>query len=222
MIEEIIRHELPIQVVEDRGEACYAVVPLHLSVRKLPVVAKVDVNRMEDARETVMRWYNEDMEYYLDVLGSDKNEMHWLEGYERFNLDWRLGFVQGKAGFLTLTWSENGTVHLMKYLRFPMFLYNQVDENGDYYSYMPFRENKEAELIGKQSDDGEIVYFTPEKMLKYGNKSRLAGFHPESGSVEVVSRCLMSDYKDNFAHALLLRNFGVFYLNRLLEFAKGQ
>jgi len=57
---------------------------------------------------------------------------------------------------------------------------------------------------------------SPEKMLKYGKKSDMTTFDMESGLVEVIGNAFCSDYHENMARALLLRDFAVFYLNKLL------
>ena len=220
MIEELIRHELPIQSIVERHQDCYAIVPIHLSVLNLPDIVKADLRMIEGAKETVAKWYNEDMEYYLDVLGSQRKHTFHLKGYEKFDESWRLDAIPGKGGFLTLRWQEKNAQHILQYLRIPLILYNQTDENRQFYNYETFRKKREVEIFYKHIHDSEVVYFTPEKMLKYGKKSRLTGFKPKSGIIEVSSRCLISNYTPNFAHALLLRDFGMFYHNRLLEAAQ--
>jgi hypothetical protein len=222
MIEEIIRHELPIQCVKERNHACYAIVPIHLSVRSLPSIVKVDQRMIEGAKQTVAKWYNEDMEYYLDILGDQRKELPHLKGYERFNWAWHLDTIPGRGGFPRLRWIENHTQRSMQYLWFPMVLYNQSDSDGKFLNHATFRANREAEIIYKHIYSPEIVYFNPDKMLQYGGKSRLARFNSEKGIAQVASRCFISNYTQNFAQALLFRAYGVFYHNRLLEFCQGK
>jgi hypothetical protein len=70
-VDELIRQELPIQSVYERGQDCTATVPVHLEILKLPESVRMDLSIIVDAKDAVRDWYNKDMEYYLKILEED-------------------------------------------------------------------------------------------------------------------------------------------------------
>ena len=63
---------------------------------------------------------------------------------------------------------------------------------------------------------------SPEKMRKYGVENSLVKIEPERGIAQAMGFAFCSDNNDNLAKALLLRDFAVFYHNRLLETVKEE
>ena len=57
----------------------------------------------------------------------------------------------------------------------------------------------------------------PVKMRAYGEGTDPVEYAERRGVEEVVGHAFCSDYQENLAKALLLRDFGVGHLNRLLE-----
>ena|SRR3989338_3075872 len=221
MQEELVRQELPIQSIYQREQACTATVPIHLDIMGLPEITRANPSLVANARDVVKPWYNEDMAYYINVLRKDGMELPWLEAYEKFRDDWQL---DGELcnGFLSLSWRENGEVHNMRYNPIPVVLCNQHDEYGEFYTHDSLTKGgRLIEIIYRNVTDPEIVAMDPEKMRKYGSESGIARIREDEGVAEVVGNVFSSDYHMNMAKALLLRNFAVFYMNRLLTIAKG-
>jgi len=73
------------------------------------------------------------------------------------------------------------------------------------------------EIIYRNSTDSEFVLMDPEKMRKYGHETDIARIDEDVGIAEVLGNAFSSDYHMNMAKTLLLRDFAVFYLNRLLD-----
>lgn len=216
MDEKLVRGELPIQSVCQRNEAVTVTVPIHLSLMELPQRTRADLSLIVDARDTVKPWYDRDMEYYLSVLRQDGTEFSWLQGYEKFRDDWQLG-GEPSEGFLSLFWKENGQVHNIKFNPVPVVLRNQHDEFGEFYTPESWRKGGWIEIIYRNVTDPEVVAMSPEKMKKYGKETDLARIDEAKGIAEVVGNAFSSDYHMNMAKTLLLRDFAVFYLNRLLD-----
>ncbi len=220
MDEKLVRGELPIQSIYQRNEDVTATVPVHLAVMDLPHKVRADVSLIADAKDVVKQWYGEDMAYYLDALRKDGIEFPWFRDYERFRDEWQLG-GELSDGFLSLSWKENGEVHKMRYNPVPVILYNQHDESGEFYTPESWRRGGWIEIIYRNVTGPEVVAMNPEKMRRYGIETDIARIDEDRGIAKVVGNAFTSDYHENMAKTLLLRDFAVFYLNRLLDTANG-
>lgn len=216
MGEELDRHELPIQSVIGRDEDCTTTVPIHLSIFGFDEDRRTDLSLIADAREVVKKWYDEDMAYYLDVLRNCGQEIPHLRGYERFKEEWELSAIP-KDGFLSLRWREMELEHVIELCPVPVVLYNQFNGDRRFYTPEDLLNGRLVENIGRNVWDPEVVVMTPEKMRKYGVESEFFRIREEEGVAEVVGKALCSDYHNNMARNLLLRAYGVFYHNRLLD-----
>lgn len=221
MIDKLIRQELPIQSIQERGDACTATVPVHLQIFSLPKEVRANASLVRDAKRVVSEWYNEDMDYYLKRLKEDDINLPWLRGYEKFSESWVLEGKPDENGFLRLSWKEDGKSHHIQYVSAPVVLYNQHTEFGEFCTPEYCRSRGWIEIIYRNIADPEAVNMHPEKMLKYGIKSDITRFHPEKGIAEVVANAFCSDYHKNMAKTLLLRDFAVFYLNELLSMSQN-
>ncbi len=222
MDEKLVRGELPIQSIYQRGEDVTATVPIHLAVMALPEKTRTDIALIADARDAVKPWYDEDMAYYLGVLRKEGMELPWLEAYEKFRDEWQIGGEPDKNGFLSLSWRENGEVHAMKLNPVPIVLCNQHDEFGEFYTPESLTKGgRLIEIIYRNIKGPEIVTMSPDKLRKYGRETDIARIDEDKGLAEVVGSAFTSDYHTNMAKTLLLRDFAVFYLNRLLDKANG-
>jgi len=216
MNEFLDRHELPIQSVNERNQDCTATVPVHLKILGLPKTTRIDRSIIREIGKTVKEWYNEDMRYYLEILAEQGDNLSRLEGYEEFRDDWSLT-TSTDSDFLKLVWRENGKSHEMRYDNTPATLYNQWDEFRQFYSAQKCMESGWIEVIQRSVLDPSVVYMKPKKMLKYGIQTTITKFTPERGMAEVMGTTFSSEYHDNAAIPLLLRNFAVAYLNNLLS-----
>lgn len=221
MDEKLVRGELPIQSIYQRDEAVTATVPIHLAVMDLSQKVRTDVALIADARDFVKSWYDKDMTYYLGVLKEAGMEFPWLEAYERFRDEWELG-GEPSDGFLSLSWREKGKVHGMKFNPVTVVLCNQHNEFGEFYTPESFTKGgRLIEIIYRNVADPEIVAMSPEKLKKYGRETDLIKIDEDRGIAKVVGNAFTSDYHMNMAKTLLLRDFAVFYLNRLFDKANG-
>lgn len=217
--EELIRQELPIQSIYQRGESCTSTVPVHLSILELQPDIRTNCSLIKDARETVKRWYEKDMRYYLGILKKYDINLPWLKNYEEFQDDWTLRGRPDNYGFLELIWKENEKSHSIQYVEIPVVFHNQHNELGEFITPEDCMDRGLVEVIYRNTSNPEQINMSPEKMLKYGKKSEVTNFDLEKGIAEVVGNAFCSDYHDNMAKNLLLRNFAVFYLNQLLSTA---
>ena len=224
MDDALDRHELPIQSITERNEDCTATVPVHLAVMKMQPLVRVDSTLLSgNSLKTVRTWYNEDMEYYLDCLKREGYHLPWLEGYERFRDEWALTGEPDGHGFLQLQWREGEQTHTIRFIKTPVILYNQFNENGKFYTFESGWKSKGlVEYISRSMKDSDTVCMGPEKMRLYGVENEIARIREDKGIAEVMGHAFCSDYHNNMARALLLRDFAVFYLNKLLEIAKNE
>ncbi len=220
MQEELLRQELPIQSIRERGDACTATVPVHLKVLELDGKLRTNPSLIREARPTIINWYNEDMNYYLKVLENENIDLPWLRGYEKFNERWRLDSVPESSGFLKLIWDDLKEIRTIGFIEAPVILYNQHNEFGEFVTPAYYRERGRIEIMYRSMRDPEVVNMVPEKMRRYGVENELASINEERGVAQVCANAFCSDYHDNMAKTLLLRDFAVFYLNRLLIVAQ--
>lgn len=217
MDQALDRHELPIQSIKERNEDCTATVPVHLKILQLSPNIRTNTSLLGGAFDTVRHWYNEDMEYYLRCLSKNGYDLPWLKGYETFNDAWSLEAKADAHGFLSLIWGENGHSHSIAFVPVPVVLYNQHDEHRKFYTAESFLKNRLIENIARSIRDEEVVIISPEKMRAYGIENEIAKIDEAHGVARVMGHAFCSDYHDNMAKTLLLRDFAVFYLNELLE-----
>ncbi len=226
--ERLDRHELPIQAVVDRSPASFqATVPLHMSIfwglrdgsPRLDQVA-YDKGLLKDAYKVVGAWYDEDMDYHLGALEPDERksaERDW-KNYLRFNLDWTLGSSKGTE-VLDLTVRHNGTRDVVAVQPDPIALLNVRKASGEYYGPEMLKGDS-VEIIGKPESVVDFVFLSPEKMLQYGIEVDQFRVDHEVGVARVLSTAFRTDYLTGNAaipRAFLLRNYSVFYANRLLD-----
>ncbi len=221
MEEKLFRGELPIQSIYQKGEACIATVPVHLDVIAMSEKIRTDITLIGDARDNVKKWYDEDMGYYLNLLKADKVEIPWLRGYERFGDEWQVGGKPDENGFLTLFWKNDEETHNIKFNSNPVVLHNRHNEFGSFYTPEFCRANGWIEIMYRNITDPEVMLIEPEKMRRYGKETATNRIDIKKGVAEVVGNTFSSDYHMNMAKTLLLRDFAVFYLNRLLEVSDG-
>ncbi len=225
MDEKLDRRELPIQWIKEfeiKGlDDLTATVPVHLKILQLPIPVRTDKLLLAGAIETIKAWFNEDMAYHLNSLESDGScdprAFSLVREYERFNDNWAFEWLPDNAGFLALTWRDNGRVDRMCFCKTPVVLYNQWDENRQFYTPKYILENNFMEGSTRSLKESQTVFMEPEKMKKYGIESELARIDVERGVAEVQGHAFCSDYQPNMGKALLLRDFAVFYLNKLLD-----
>ena len=176
---------------------------------------------VKGAKKVVSEWYNEDMDYYLQVLKKEGRDLPWLRGYEKFKEEaWGLDGEPDENGFLRLLWKEDGKSHAIQYANAPVILFNEYNESGEFCNPEYCRNRGLVEIFYRSIVDPEAVNMPPEKMLKYGTKSDITRFHLEKGIAEVVAHAFCSDYHRNLAKTLLLRDFSVFYINILLSISQ--
>lgn len=221
MEEQLDRSELPIQSVFQRHEDCTATVPVHLAIMNSAPERRVNNSLIDNARETVAKWYDEDMEYHLGVLKREGYSISRLRGYEKFRDDWSLFGNRGGTGFLDLFWNDGRDVHSILFRDIPVILMNQHNEKDQFLSSEYKKDGRLIEIFYRNVDDPEVLFMNPEKMRSYGIETTIAKIDLDLGIAEVQGNSFCSDYHDNMARTLLLRDFAVFYLNNLLAGLKN-
>jgi hypothetical protein len=222
MIELLDRHEVPIQPVKERGQYIDAVVPVHLGVAALDLEVKMEGLDIDSARSTVIDTYNEDMDNYLMYL-SEQDYDHviaQLRNYWEFNPDWILDAEPSETGtgFLKLVWREDGQTYTLVHDSLPVPYQNRHDEKGSFYLPSYFEERLAFPIVYRRVTDPVFLLMPPEKMRQYGVEVPEANgiiIDPVGGIAEVVGTSFDTDYVDSVAKALVLRNYGVAYLNQL-------
>jgi hypothetical protein len=221
MIEVLDRREIPMQPIRERGDYIDPVVPVHLEIAALDDAIKIGGLDVAAAIKTVTQSYNEDMTSYLGYLGGQGYDLAHLKGFEEFNPDWILDAVPSYTGtgFLDLTWSIDGQLHILRHDSIPVPYQNRKDENGNFYTPKIWEQMSIFPIVYRSVIDPIFLFMEPEKMKQYGVESpELNGIiiDPVGGISEVIGTSFNSDvYLDNLAKALVMRNYGVAYMNQL-------
>lgn len=212
----LIRQELPIQFIEERS-LCTAIVPVHLDILKLSPSIRTDRSLLDGAAANVKQAYNEDMAYHLSVLEKVGIAAPPLRGYEKFKGEWQLGGVPDGTGFLTLNLVADGGLHPIQFIPTPLILHNQhKPKKREFFAPEDVLNGKFTEHFSRIISRPNVVYMHPEKMRHYSVEDALTRIDEENGIAEVTALAFHSYYTD-ISKAILLRDFAVFYLNRLLE-----
>ncbi len=222
--EKLDRKERPIQCMEishnfETISDLYFFVPMHQSILSLPEAVRTDLSLIADAKDVVRTWFNEDMEYYLGILNKSGVTLPWLENYKKFDDKWELG-AQAENDYLTLGWKENGQCHYARLNSSPVILHNRWDESEKFYTPESLLEGQNIEIVYQNSFDLIVVAMSPEKMRKYGVETRTSHILEEEGIAEVSAHVFSNHWPPvhhNMAKSIFLRDYTVFYLNRLLE-----
>ena len=218
MGEFLSRCELPLQAVEEYGDNCQAIVPVHLKILSLPAEVRQDVSFLRKAAEVVRRWYNQDINYHLDVLHATGYDVpNWMDKFGEFQDNWALGAIPEETGFLELQISTGKRRDFIKLCDIPVIFHNQRDEYGEWCCPRYVRDRKWVEVDYRRVGQPDGVNMHPNKMKKYGVETKISKIDEEKGIAEVMGHEFCSDYYDNTAIGFLLRDFGVFYLNHLLR-----
>lgn len=218
MEEKLVRNELLIQSIKEKGYNVISTVPIHLAIMKLPPEGRTNFSLIEEAREVVEPWYNKDITNHIKILREEKIEFLWFDDYGKYQENWELTAKPDDNGFLSLLWKEYGRIHTIKYNSIPVVLSNQHDENGKFYTPKSItKDSKLIEIIYRDLNDSEILVMSPDKLRKYGRETKIAKIDEDKGIAEVLGNVFTSDYHDNMAKTLLLRNYTVFYLNKLFD-----
>jgi len=222
MIELLDRHEVPLQPVEERDQKISAIVPVHLGLTALPAEAKQGGLDVALATRTVAESFNEDMITYIECLIEQGYKIpDNLRGYEEFNPAWMLDAEPSNSGtgFLRLLWRQgDGTTHDLSHDPFPVIYRNQHNELGELYTPGYFEQRRAFPIVYRSVIDPVILLMGPDKIRHYGVEAPGPNgivIDLERGIAEVAGTSFDSKHNDNLARALLLRNYGVAYLNQL-------
>lgn len=226
MIELLDRNEIPIQPLRERNDGIDPIVPVHLGITALSADAKKNGLDLAAAKVTVEEWYNEDMVSYLSYLREQGYDLRHLRGYEEFDVNWTFDaeLSESKTGFLRLIWKEDGQIHKLIHDATPVPYRNLHDENGNFYTPEVFQQKRVFPIIYRHLGDPIFLFMEPDKIKYYGAEVPEVGIiiDPVGGIAEVLGTSFdTEDYIDNFAKALVLRNFGVAYLNQLVAYTEG-
>lgn len=220
-LEALDRHEVPLQEVYERDSDISVSIPVHLSILNLPNELRKDQKLVSDAQDVVRPWFNEDMEYHLECLRKGGYSLRYLKGYEAFDNSWSLAGVDDGNGFLELHWDDKGEDGKISFLGFPSSrFYNQIGPDGQFYVPANSLDGRSVEIIQRSVSAPDTVLMNPERMSQFGTIDELRT-NIERGVVEVFGQAFCPDNylggMNAAAKGFLLRNFAVFYLNRLLE-----
>ena len=161
------------------------------------------------------------MTSYIGYLGKQGYDLAHLRGYEEFNPDWILDAVPSDTGtgFLDLTCRVDGQLHVLQHDSIPVPYQNRKDENGNFYTPKIWEQMSIFPIVYRSVRDPIFLFMEPDKMKRYGVEApELNGviIDPVGGIAEVIGTSFNSDaYLDNLAKALVMRNYGVAYMNQL-------
>jgi len=219
MVEELDRRELPVQAIEEYGQKCHAIVPVHPKILGLPLSVRMDASVIGGLRKIIEEWYNKDIQRHFDILHDSGYDVpEWAYDYDSFKREWQFDGTLNEH-FLDLIWNDGKESHKISYIAIPpSILYNQHNEFGEFCSPAYLERRKWAEVVYRNVGEPDGVYMEPEKMKRYSIQRELT--KEGRGVIEVMTTEFCSEPTPIIARAFLLRDFAVAYLNKLLEIAE--
>jgi hypothetical protein len=219
------RRELPIQIKDDREQACEAVVPVHPGVIELPECIRMDEDIAKAALESARKKFEDDSLAYANALvkqmGQEKRNELGLPGYMTFDKNWRIAFFPYN-GLMGLRWQLNGDgVYDIGFVPAVAISNAIVSKDGQNVSIEEIEMAPNVTLFYGLVIDDDYLMLPKGKMLQYEARSDLARMarrnFPIDSHIAVIAGALCSSYVENVPQALLLRNWGVEYANQLLS-----
>lgn len=217
MSELLDRAELPLSRVAEENNAISAIVPRRIGISALEPAAKIGSLVLAEAHKTVSDWYNEDMDFYKESLDNQELFMSRFRGYEEFNPSWRLGARTDGSGFLRLEWQAAEGWYFLSFNPVPTLFVNHRGEDGHFELPGDFKSKGKFPIQKRSSGEPVRILMAPERLRKYAGiiEDDSETQSEEQDQVDAIGFSFDSSYVGNLAKAILLRNFGVYYLNQL-------
>lgn len=216
---KILRKEIPTQCIDNDK--------IHISIPVLPEIIasgkELDSSSVEEIFNSLKPEYDRDMELYMSFLYNDEVEKLGLKNYTKFRKEWSLSYGASKD------------------TKLPHFIFNinrkrlEMACIGGAVPYVVFGnyKNEFGELRTPEETAVEpklidiciwyrprfavnLAIFSKEKMDRFKPKDTLYKID-NAESTEFAGHGLCSSHLDNVAEGLIIRNFGVKYLNTLAE-----
>lgn len=215
---KINRYDLPIQSLIDLNFNNLAVVPINRRLFDLPSGDKINYNIIKEITPEVIESYNKDMDSVEAIAKVNKYTPFWLEEYRRFNKNWYLESIVGDYGYLNLFVQTEKTLTKIKICEYPQIFSNYKDDFGKYLDHSITFDNKNFDIICRYSWIDHLIFMNPAKMDEYGVKIPVSDSYKDT-IYPVKGLAFISNLEkpDNLGISILLRNYAVAYLNKLLD-----
>lgn len=214
----LLKKEIPIQAPPDN--TLQVVIPVNPNILTLPRDVRTDESIAREVLDTLTGEYEADVELYVkgaELSDEIARELR-IADYLKFNRDWRFSFRESN-GFLSLLW-DFGDKHIeFGYMWAPVVVENRFTKGtgklATYEDMVPSTGDMGVILWYTLKGYPDLVLFQKEKLLRF--KHPAIEFRAEDQvHAEAVVPAFASTYMSNVPQALLLRSFGVKYLNALM------
>lgn len=218
MTEFLHREEIPIQPVVEENGRMFVAIPVHNQIQRLPTEVRQDHLDLSDARRVVSEWYDEDIDWLVRTTEERSDRRPEFKGARVFGSDWQLDAGPDSTGYLTLTIEDEKRRTSIGFDTIQDVFRNRVNAAGKFITPAIMRQDRTFPMFTISNMDGTVVLMEPEKMKQYGQENDFdAGLNRFTGAVTVIGNSFRSPYLGKITTAIALRNFGVYYLNKLAE-----
>lgn len=214
----LLKKEIPIQAPPD--DTLQVVIPVNPKLLGLPPQVRFDESVPRNVLDSLAGEYEEDVARYIAGAGlSDEISSQLRIGdYIKFSNEWRFAFRKGH-GFLDLVWDSGGKAIEMGYMWAPVAVANYFTQGKGRLATPEDMALKSGDmgfiLWYVQKGDPDLILFQKEKLRRFRHPD-FAFYAEDPSHVEAAVPAFASTHTFNAPQALLLRSFGVKYLNALL------
>ncbi len=220
----LLKKEIPVQNRPD--DTLQVVIPVNPKILGLPLDVRMDESIAREVLDSLAEEYDEDVAHYLAgaELSDEFSQQLRSEGYAKFRDGWKFSFREGN-GFLDLEWGVGDQPILMGYVGCPVVVENLftvgTGKLATYGDMIPSTGDMGIILWHVQKGKPDLVLFHKEKLLRFRHPN--VEFYAEDlAHAETAVPAFASSYALNVPQTMLLRNFGVKYMNALLGRVEGE
>ena len=226
------RKEIAIQELIYKDSALQVDIPLHSAIFSLDEMVRLDrsmANKILFDEEYINECERDIGDYIksIDYLSEDQKMELRLENFQKFSTEWEFSFSQSKySHFLDLIWNDGYKKHELGYIDVPTFIFNykkspalckSAEDNASEVDMHP-----NSLIFGRENlaEASLILFENPAKFIRFnGNKEAKYELERKNNKITMSVFTFSSSHLENIPQAIILRNFGVRYLNKLVSLA---
>lgn len=216
---KIEKKEIPMQCLDN--DRIHVAIPILPGVLSLDEKIRLDTSLPKEIFSALGPEYEEDVQCYMLNLRPEQIKQLGLGYFVKFKNDWLLSFELSEEGsFHDFVFTVNRKEMRMGFTPVPGVMFNCFNpETKKLYTA--------EELFKGRSGINSMVYYRPRiaSDLVLFSFEKFKRFKPtvpfyeliDEVKIEIAGPTFCSEYVDNVAQGILMRNFGVKYLNALAE-----
>jgi len=213
----LVKKSVPLQCIDN--DKIQVTLPLLPDIFDLPESVRMDPQLAEEAFAGLPESYEQDMANYIAFLDKVSFHIPGLEMFARFDPAWTMTASASDSGlFLDMFFRMNDFHMQLGYRSMPVSIMH-LKQGGK----LPTPEecvmdslSLEVTVFYRSRQDSDIIFFSEEQFQRFTPAETLVD-RDTWEEREVGMHAFASTYVDLVPHGLLVRNFGISYLNQLAK-----